>query len=465
MIERIEHRGMLIKECSIPGETRADEVYPSHPNGTQVSRDKFLLVYATRGFRGTDDDRSTVYQLREGGFDGRLIKEGILGRSTDDWEPLEDGVHYVREHGSPAVFGVPRGACTNGKPAPHANLFVIRWRQQARRLDPATGLMLHMDKTPAALGVATDAVLWTQVRLNEAENDIEVVQAPRILRQRGFASGYAFCEAGATTMMHGAQPVPYNREGTQWIEMAWFVTLLPGMSAAKRERAVSMGALLHEFNFRSGLYEWMRTGALTAGAFFEPNILPYKDGWVVCARERDSARPSRGLPVPWWRTDDPFAPLPDPVRPVQPRTTAPILAYRCPDGGVRMVTTDSWQSTTADLREPLHCIEVDPDRGFAMVNRHLVFDGFASGLPIRRESIPSIDMGKILPHSGGDTQYLLHRVRPTSTKDPARTGHRVNQAEMDASAIYCATIHYDRAYRGPWTFTSGSVQEHKARGI
>lgn len=63
-IESIEHKGMLIYECGIPGETRKEDVFPAHPNGIPVSKNRWLLVYATRSYRGNDDDNSIIYQLR-----------------------------------------------------------------------------------------------------------------------------------------------------------------------------------------------------------------------------------------------------------------------------------------------------------------------------------------------------------------------------------------------------------------
>src|SRR5439155_8721327 len=107
-------------------------VVPAHPNGIQLSRDRWLLVYATRGFRGVDDDRSIVYQVRHGSPDGRLVKEGFLAWSIDDWDPLGEGKSYVKQHGHPVAFGVPKGALIRGKAAAHANLFVAAWRVVAR---------------------------------------------------------------------------------------------------------------------------------------------------------------------------------------------------------------------------------------------------------------------------------------------------------------------------------------------
>ena len=57
MIERIEHRGRLIAGCPLPDETRADDVVPTHANAIQVSRDRFLLVYTTHTYRGSDDEK------------------------------------------------------------------------------------------------------------------------------------------------------------------------------------------------------------------------------------------------------------------------------------------------------------------------------------------------------------------------------------------------------------------------
>ena len=61
MIERIRQMGVLIGDFTSPGQTKVDDVYPGHPNGVQVSRDRWLLVSNTRGYRFDDDERSIVY--------------------------------------------------------------------------------------------------------------------------------------------------------------------------------------------------------------------------------------------------------------------------------------------------------------------------------------------------------------------------------------------------------------------
>ena len=65
MIESLKAGGKLIHECGLSAETRGDGVFPAHPNGMQLSKDRWLLIYATRGWRCADDDMSIVYQIRE----------------------------------------------------------------------------------------------------------------------------------------------------------------------------------------------------------------------------------------------------------------------------------------------------------------------------------------------------------------------------------------------------------------
>ena len=94
MITDITPCGILAGDCSLPGETRNDDRFVGLLNGIQVGRDRFLLVFTTRGFRGTDDNCSVVYQLRDGDYDGRIIKEGMLAQAVDDWDVLETGRLY-----------------------------------------------------------------------------------------------------------------------------------------------------------------------------------------------------------------------------------------------------------------------------------------------------------------------------------------------------------------------------------
>src|SRR4051812_41485191 len=63
-IESIEPLGLLVRECTLPGETRRDDVVPRHANALQLSATRWLVLYSTHGYRGVDDERSIVYQVR-----------------------------------------------------------------------------------------------------------------------------------------------------------------------------------------------------------------------------------------------------------------------------------------------------------------------------------------------------------------------------------------------------------------
>ena len=120
-IVSIQHQGMLVRECTLEGETRKDGVVPRDGNGLQLSRDRWLVVYNTHGWRGVDDERSIVYQVRRDAPDGPVLKEGWLVRTRNDWLPFgvaapPAGKSYVKQHGHMVAFGVPKGVFIDGKP-------------------------------------------------------------------------------------------------------------------------------------------------------------------------------------------------------------------------------------------------------------------------------------------------------------------------------------------------------------
>src|SRR5436305_7937166 len=76
----IKPAGMFITDSTLPGETRKDDVVPRHAVCIQAAKQRWLIVYYTHGFRGVDDERSIMYQIRRDGPDGPLVKEGFLAR-------------------------------------------------------------------------------------------------------------------------------------------------------------------------------------------------------------------------------------------------------------------------------------------------------------------------------------------------------------------------------------------------
>jgi len=439
MIEAIEHCGKLIHECSLPGETRAEDVFPAHANGLQVSRDRFLLLYATRGHRGTDDDLSIIGQLRRDAYDGPVIREIMLSKSIDDWDPFGDGSSFVRQHGHPVGFGVPKGAIIQERVAPNANVFVIKWRLCARYVSSETGLMKELESRPD-LKNETQSVEWMQVRLNEAEDDLEILQPAKQLRQTGYEEGPDFCSADVSWMNQSfTQAVPFDEQATEWVDVNHF----------ERGRIAALG---YRCEPGTGFYEYVQTGPLWGGnesekgGLFEASVSPWRGAWVVSARRQKEGTTA------WMRMDDPLKETPEIICPAEPANNSPLTSYACPDGTLRLLTGDPVVSPYRNGRDPLYLWDVDPDAGFTVANRRVVFDCVAADVGIPREQMPRIDMAKLLPHAGGSVQYLVHRARSKATNDHRKTGKVISQAEKDASGIYYAKVHYTEDLPGTWQF-------------
>jgi len=440
MIQSIQHKGILLHECSVPGETRAEDRYPGNANGLQVSRDRFMMVYTTRGYRGTDDNLSVIWQLRDGSYDGPVISEGRVVESIDDWDPLDTGISCVRAHLHPVAFGVPKGAVIDGRPAPHSNLFVLKWIRKARYIDPGTGYMPNVKETDPWLQANTECVEWAQLRLNDREDEMEVVQPVGVMRQRGFESAYAFCDADVQWMSQTfTQPVPFNEDATEWVDFNFF----------NQKR---IAAIRYAFNATRGVYEWVQTGPLISGGLVEGSVHRYDDAWVISARTWSSVKAPRGGPVAWMRTRDPFDEVPEIVYPPEPNTTSPLTSFVCADGVLRLITNDLRISPYGHHRNPLYCWDIDPDQGFAASNVRVIFDSKKAGVPIRPEAGICIDQAKVLPHAGGDTQYVIHRVRPVAINDPKKIGVQINDQDKEPAGNYYAAFRYTEAYPGQWSF-------------
>jgi hypothetical protein len=250
-IESVEHVGQLIRECSLPGHTRRDDVAPRAANAIQLSATRWMVIYSTHGCRGVDDERSIIYQIRRDAPDGAVLKEDFFSRGEMDWKvpglpPLAEGNVYFKQHGHMVAFGVPKDAIIGGKPAPHANLFVAKWRVSARPIDVKTGFMTFQ-KLDRTVG---QHVEWVQFRLNEREDGIEILQPVARLRQKGFETGDAFCSADVKRMNQSfCAPVPASEDFTEWADANHF-----------DENRV--GALKYRFNPETHRYEWVETGPM-----------------------------------------------------------------------------------------------------------------------------------------------------------------------------------------------------------
>jgi len=443
MLNHIEHQGVLVHDCQSPGNRRADQVVPAHPNGIQLSARRFLLLISTLGFRGVDDSRSILYQIRDGAYDGPVLTEGVLAKSIDDWDPLGDGSRHVRQFGHPVAFGVPKGAILKGQPAPNANVFAVKWRVCARVLDREGGYLLW-NTQPIELTRQTQAVEWLQFRLNDQEDDIEILQPAQPLRQKEFESGPAFCSADLGPMNQTyTQAVPFTTDGLEWVDVNHFNKYLnsdnPGVLAA----------LKYRFNRERGRYEWVETGPVLGTGMHEASIAPWRGDWIVAVRPRDLG------PVGWCRVNDPFGETPRIVYPSEPVVRAPLTAYACPDGVIRLFTGCPEVSPYKGFRNPLYCWEIDPDAGFTATNCRVILDTYEAGIKISKEHNPIVDMPKLLPHVGGGRQCFVHRVRSAAllNNDPAYGGfHPLTDDDFASTAIYHADLVYGESYPGCWEF-------------
>lgn len=457
---RITLEGKLVHECSVPGETRADGVYPAHPNGIRLSKDRVLLLYATRGWRGVDEDRSIIYQVRLGRFTGPILKEGMLVQARDDWDPFKDGSSYYQAHGTPSGFGVPKGALINGRPAPHANLFVIKWYVNARYfLTPDRLALTTSDPKSVHLSENTIHMEWVQVRLNEAEDDIEIVEPISTMRtpdqgEGGLPQTERFTQSKV-------QAVPFNPEATEWIDTAnidW--------SEKPKEDAVGLVPAKFRYNRSRHRYEFSEIGSrlYPAGVHLSGGSpLKIEQGWAFYSRPHRSLN----LPLVWTKRKNPFSDenqqlLMEP-RTGQPIVRAPVTAYRCADGRLRVFTGDGDASPYQNRRNPLYCWECEGAPDFALSRRQVVIDVLKEFPDVRLESEPIVDMAKVLPHCGGSSQYVAFRLRTESINydrirklvpkdNPRYLSPAITEAERMVSGIYVARIDYGRDWPDEWNF-------------
>jgi len=454
MIQSIDYNGLLVADTTLAGHGRDMGIMPMHPNAIQVSQNRFLVFNGTFSLRGTDDQRSILVQIRKDSYDGPVIRERVLAHSVDDWDALGDGRQFVRQHGHPVAFGVPKGALINGQRVAHENVFVIKWRVVARIYDEENGYLLSHHRHPE-LRRQTQAVEWMQVRLNDSEDDLEILQPPSRFRQKGYEDGEQFCERGELLLINQSfvQAVPFNEDCSQWVDVDHF-----NFSDHSFASGGVIAPIKHQFNEQTGLYEWVETGPVIGpgpeGGIGEASIVPYNDTWVIFSR---CWAPGQ---VAAMRCDDPFAQAPAIHLIKDIDNNGPITAYQFPDGMVRLFSGDKTRSPHDAARNPLYLFDIDVDQGFAIGNVHTPLDTLAEDLPFpiiyQPQPGPVIDMAKLLPHTGGREQLIACRVRTNGllALDPEYYCrlHRPTSAEIDACGIHYMQVKYDDELPAIWMF-------------
>ncbi|RKX33004.1 MAG: hypothetical protein DRP71_11220 [Verrucomicrobia bacterium] len=448
MIRKIESKGFYIDECRLPGESKADDRVPAQHNTIQLSRDRWFVVYETRGFRGVDDNCSVVYQIRRDTPDGVVLTEGYLDPSIDDWDPVGNGGRFVRQGNHSIAFGVPKGALFEGHRVPHENVFVVAWGNHARALDPESGYLWARSEMGVPPG--TSRCTWAQFRLNDEEDDIELLQQKTALRQKGYEEGEALCSHEELRSMNHSfvAPVPYNEDGSEWAHMQhWEGVCLP---------------VRYRWNPETGLYEWVESGPQLKGPsgarIGEGSIVPYRGEWLAAARMG-----GKDFGIVWFRCSDLFGSEPTPIFSDAVGSNCPRTVYGFPDGVVRLFTTDQRNSPYQDIyqrRIPLNLLDIDPDHGFAVTRSHIVFDSIKEGLPIPKKHAPTMHFGRLLPHGGGSTGLASFFVRTRAILPRAYTMGNykgiATRPEIEASGVYYCELTYDQELPPTWTFETVS---------
>ena len=435
---------MLVREVQQPGETRADKAVPSHPNALRLSRDVWLVLFGTRMFTGTDDDRSIYCQLRRGQVDGPLIRERLLASETA-WDPEKYGESVRKVHGTPTGFGVPKGAMIQGRPASNANLFMVTWytypkiRVEGKNADLTAPNDSAMATAKAPADLDNDIRIESvQFRLKEAEDDIEIVQPAGLMRQRGFENRKVPGPIAGSMNHSMMPPKPADAAYTRWMEIDHF---------GKR-----LAAVVFEFNRDMGIYEWVETGPLSPelkGGTTEATLVRHGDEWIVCARSNGSGHGKTA----WFRLKDPLKEWSAPVLRDEPQSWCPRSIGVCADGVLRIFSNDRDGSPGKEPRNPLYCWDVNPD-DFTVSNRRVVFDSRAAGLPL---SFPFIDAPKLLP-AGVGRQFVGFRVlTPLKWHKIPNYPVVLTPAEFDVLGCYVAELKYDGPIRDEWSFEAGEA--------
>lgn len=424
----IQFVGRFITDTTIAGEQRRDGAMPSHPNAAQLSERTWMVIFGTRHFTGVDDDSSIIYQLRRGGPDGRVVCEKALARSGGGWDPLGRGDALWKAHGSPCVFGVPRSATSVGENVSHAGCFAAKWYVYPKRVENGRRVKLldesHRSVDPLARWIRLE---WVQFRLNEAEDDIELITPIEMLRQRGYEQGEAFCALGPGVPMNHSMmpPKPMDETCTRWIEVDHFNGML--------------AAVCYAFDERLGRYVWAETGrpaALEGAVLSEATINRVEDRWVIAART-----PVGNGKTAWFATDDPLAGLGEATLMDVPQSFCPRTSHVCADGELRIFSNDTASSPHGEPRNPLFGWRVD-SRTFEASDQQVVFDSRAARLSLR---IASVDCPKLLATVDGASQLLAFRVI-TPCKWQAWSDYPpLTREEFDDCGMYLARVRYDGA--------------------
>ena len=446
MIREIRYRGPFITDAALPGESKAEGFFPHNPGFIRVSPRRWVVFYTTIDSRGWDAVKSVLYQLRADAPDGAVLARGVVAASRDDWDPLGRGERWSKRNGSPIPFGVPQGAERNGRPLPNANLFVVRWYRYAHLprngelLNPVTGRGTVEWREGLTLHKRVMRLEWAQFRLREDGRDIEFVQAPQVLRQRGYGSDVEYAECGADWAMNqsATPPAPLNDDATEWVSFDVFST---DHEVHVPHGRVECAPVRFRFNAATRLYEWVETGRrfdIPGRRLGESCLARQGAEWLLSFRTWNGVQSTF-----FYRFDDPFGELGAPVQERSARgpDEGPRQMYLCADGQARLFGNIRALSPTR-TRDPLWTWNLDPATR-ALSEPRLVAAAKDCGLPFQQ---PYLHMPKLVSGpDGGQYLFFTATTRRLGTNEE-KTG--VTDVERAAAGIHYAEILYDETCAG-----------------
>lgn len=399
--------GPLIQSSQFPGERRSDNVSPHAASGCQIANDRWILLFYTRGYRVVDEERSVLYQIREGKPDGKVLREGMLAPSDAFGSP-----NQILIHGHAVVWGVPMGAQADGQPLPNANHFCAKWYTKEVTVTPGN----------VRAKVHGMWVEWMQFKYDPECEDIRIVQP------------ITKANCGHTPL---AGPVRLDPKGMTWVDLC--SAHAPGANL-EVVKAASIQPVKYAWDSETGRYRITDKGSAweTGVPVFEGTMARAGKGWVSIARVRGG----KGLVAT--HSDDPFSCAGNP-RHLGQGTVGSMqkMVFRCADGKLRVFSGVGGRSVAWSW-------ELDP-KILSLSNQTLVWNADKLDVPYEAGSGRVIDVYTLLPHAGGREQYLLYGFSPKALDYPY-TGKLVGESAKDAAGVYYAKLIYPHDYPGEWQF-------------
>lgn len=453
---QVRYLGPLITNTNVPGERKSDGVIPAHPGSgaLRVAEDRWIIFFATLNLAGSDCNRSILYQLRADAPDGPLLREGVIDRSSENWDPLDRGDRFVKSCGMPIAFGVPMGATHAGKPMPNANVFVVKWYRWAHLrhgdaiLNPSHSRDLWADGL--AVKQQTLRVEWMQFRLNDNRDGIEPITEPMVLRQKGYEDGESFCSLGPDFHMNHAMKAPVTEDVScqTWVSCDTFTPYKNGYMDHGEVAPVRF-----TFDPQSGLYQWTHTGQATKlpeRIIGEASVNRLNEQYVISLRCFEYN--GRSSETAWIKTDDLFGTWGDPVYSKAP--SVPRISFACGDGVLRLFCNASdpaYKTSAEDSRTILGCWDVDP-KTLRLNRSRVLLDSQKMGWGFND---PVVDMAKLCPPQGR-RQLLLFRVIDRSFTAKTDVIPSIKAEAFAISGIHAIELTLPSPASPEWTFVASN---------